>query len=323
MRVAYLVMNHRPPTQLLRLLSTLRRGDRDAPIVVHHDRFRSRLEPAALEPLGKAQLLTSDEPLSWGTHGIVDASWRSLTWMLERVEFDWVVLLSGQDYPIKPLRSLHEMLSQTDADVFLNAVRIDDVADHRERKDKRLRYLYQYRRIPTNRVSIGPERFHRLTHQGTELFFDLANTIQPYVKFYKLPDGLPRCIGVRARSTPFSTTFPCWYGETWPALSHRAVRRIVDVPRQWPDYLAYYRKTVIPSESAMITIVCNDPDLKVEPRDLHHIRWSRRTTGHPDVFGATDIEELLASSGYFARKFDITQDTEILDRLDLEILPAS
>jgi hypothetical protein len=73
---------------------------------------------------------------------------------------------------------------------------------------------------------------------------------------------------------------------------------------------------MLPDESATATIVCNAPELRVELHDLHHIRWTRRATGHPDVLGVADLPELLASPAHFARKFDVAHDVEVLDRLD-------
>ena len=208
MRTAFLVLNHRPPAQLLRLLRTLRSGDRDAPLVVHHDRFRSNFNESALEPLGSAHLLTSDVPVKWGDFSIVDVYWQSLAWMLEHVEFDWVVVLSAQDYPIKPLRALEDMLSQSDADVFMHAEKIDDIAYGRGRWERRRRYLYQYRDRPAAPVPAHAGVLHRVGHLTQEFVFASLNILQPYVHFYKLPDGLPRCVGVRARSTPFERDVP-------------------------------------------------------------------------------------------------------------------
>lgn len=316
MTIAFLVFNHRPPAQLLRLLTTLRHGDQEAPLVVHHDRFRSEFDEWALAPLGNAHLLTSDAPLAWGDFSLVSAYWRSLAWMLEHVDFDWVVVLSAQDYPIKPLHALQDLLSQSGADAFMHAVKIDDIADREERQDKRLRYLYQYRTFPTVLAPTHAGAIHRVGQRAQEFLFDSANAFQPYVHFYKLPDGLPRCLGVRARSTPFSATFPCWSGAERSALSLRAAEVVVAASRQRPKLVAYYRRTMLPDESATATIICNAPELRVELHDLHHIRWTRRATGHPDVLGVADLPELLASPAHFARKFDVAHDVEVLDRLD-------
>ena len=105
MRIAFLVLNHRPPGQLLRLLTTLRRELPDAPIVIHHDRFRANFDASLIDSIGNAHLLTSERPVVWGDFSLVEAYWRSLRWTVENVEFDWVILLSAQDYPIKAPRN--------------------------------------------------------------------------------------------------------------------------------------------------------------------------------------------------------------------------
>jgi hypothetical protein len=320
MTVAFLVLNHRPPAQLLRLLTTLRRGDPAAPLVVHHDRFRSELAESEIETLGNVHLLLSDAPVVWGDFSVVKAYWRSLNWMLERMEFDWVVVLSAQDYPIKPLTELRETLSRSGVDAFIQATRINDLTDPEQHAEMRLRYLYQYRRIPLIPAPANGGVLHRLGHRGQELFFDTANALQSHVHFYKLPDGLPRRVGIRARSTPFDATFPCWYGNMWSILSRRSVELLVTVTRSRPEYVAYYRRTIIPDESATHTIICNARELHIQPIDLHYARWTRGVSGHPDVFGVADLPELLASPSYFARKFDIAQDADVLDQLDQAIM---
>ena len=46
--------------------------------------------------------------------------------------------------------------------------------------------------------------------------------------------------------------------------------------------------------------------------------------GHPDVFVAADLPELLAAPEheFFARKFDMARDAEILDELDRRLARA-
>ena len=122
MRIAFLILNHRPPTQLLRLIKVLRSELPDSPIIVHHDEFAADLSRSLLDFDDNAFLLTTGAPISWGDFGVVDAYWQCLSWICENVEFDWVVLLSGQDYPIKPLRMLAADLAATGADIVRRAL---------------------------------------------------------------------------------------------------------------------------------------------------------------------------------------------------------
>jgi len=319
MRVAFLILNHRDPAQLMRLVATLRRELPEAPIVVHHDGFRTHLPVSALDQIGNAYLLTSNEPLPWGEFGMVDAIYRSMAWAVEHIEFDWLILLSAQDYPIKPLATLGDYLSTTGADVLLEATPINQLPKRRARRNRRYRYLYQYRPGAAGRgtdgwLSHALRRIRRYTGPLVEVF----NNVQSYVHIFKLADHGPWRVGVRARSTPFTQNEPCWCASTWISFSHCAAAFVVASFRERPDYVEYYRRTMHPGESAIATLVCNAPALRREPHDIHHVRWTYTRIAHPDIFVAGDLPELLAAPEYeyFARKFDIAESAELLDELD-------
>src|SRR5580693_8016473 len=74
MRIAFLILNHRPATQLLRLINTIRRELPDSPIVVHHDEFAAGLSRSLLDFDDNAFLLTIGTPISWAT-----SAWLMLT----------------------------------------------------------------------------------------------------------------------------------------------------------------------------------------------------------------------------------------------------
>jgi hypothetical protein len=317
MRIAFLILNHRAPPQLLRLLATLRRQLPEATIVVHHDRFRTDLDTSTLDPIGNAHLLTSEKPIMWGEFSVVEAYWRSMAWMIEHVEFDWVIMLSAQDYPIKSLATLGDYLAATCADVLLQAVPISELSKAADRRDKRHRYLYQYRPVRTNLQGYQPSsRLQCRLLRSTGPFLDVLNNVQPYFQIFKFTDRMPSRFGWRARSTPFTEKEPCMFGSLWKCLSYRAAEFVVTCARDRPDYVDYYRRTVIPGESATATLVCNTPGLRVDPHDLHYTRWTTPKTSHPDIFTIGDLAELVAAPQYFARKFDLAKDAEILDKLD-------
>jgi hypothetical protein len=317
MRIAVLVLNHRAPPQLLRLLATLRRELPDAPIVVHHDRFHMDFDASALDPIGNAHLLTSQKPIIWGDFSLVEAVWRSIAWMVEHVEFDWIIQLSAQDYPIKSLTTLGDYLAATGADVLLRAVPISELSKAAARRDKRRRYLYQYRPVTTSLQGNQPSgRLRCGLRRITGPFVDVLNNIQPYFRVFRFPDGMPNRFGWRARSTPFTKKDPCRFGSNWFSLSYRGAEFLMTCARDRQNYVNYYRHTIMPGESATATLICNAPGLRVEPHDLHYTRWTHPKAPHPDVFGAEDLAELLAAPEYFARKFDIAKDAEILDKLD-------
>ncbi len=116
--------------------------------MVHHDRFRSAWSTDQVAPIGGVDILTSDTPVSWGDFSIVDATWKSLSWMVKNLEFDWVVLLSEQDYPIAPLGELEETLAGSGVDAFIEARPIDQIDDADLKMDCDRRYNYRYVVLP-------------------------------------------------------------------------------------------------------------------------------------------------------------------------------
>lgn len=317
MKIAFLVLNHRHPAQLIRLLTTIRLQLPEAPIVVHNDKFREDLPRSILKPIGNVQLLTAHKPITWGDFSVVDAYRWSLTWMMEYVEFDWVVLLSAQDYPIKPLSGLGNYLAENDADALLRAVPITELTKAAARRDMRRRYFYQYKPATMHSQDAQiSDNLRNILRRRTGGLVDVINILQPYFKIYRLPDRMPYRVGCRAHTTPFEHNRPCWHGPMWFSLSRHATEFVLTYMCHHPEYVDYYRRTIIPDESIIATLIYNAPNLRVENRDVHYTRWTHSRTGHPDIFKIEDLPELIATPEYFARKFDIAKDSRILDRLD-------
>jgi hypothetical protein len=324
MKTAFLILSHRNPDQTVRLLTTLRRQLPDAPLVVHHDQFRSRLSAADVAQLGDAHVLTSPDPVVWGDFSVVDAVWRSMAWMLERLEFDWLVLLSAQDYPIKPLAELGAFLDDTDADVVLNARPVAEITDPAARRNRRRRYLYQCRPV---RVRLSVPAWLRAARRVRNMCgpaVGVINNLQPWLQIYRVGDGLPWRVGVRSRSAPFTADQPCWFGSMWFGISRPATAQLLAAAADRPEYVDYFRRTIVPDEAVTASILGNLPGVRVLRQDLHHIRWTTATkTGHPDVLTSADLPELLAAPEFFARKFDVTVDAGILDELDRHIVASA
>ena len=90
--VAYLVLSYTHPELVRRLVARLRGGL----VAVHHDDRRCAL--------GEVDALRiPPTPIEWGHGSQLAAILRCLR-VLREHEWDWLVLLSGQDYPVRPRR---------------------------------------------------------------------------------------------------------------------------------------------------------------------------------------------------------------------------
>jgi len=315
MRIAFLVLNHRPPAQLVRLLKTLRSQLPDSPIVVHHDVFHGELSSELFEPIANVHLVTSGKRIVWGDFSQVEVCLWSLAWMREHLEFDWVVLLSGQDYPIKPLVNLADDLTSIAADAVFRATPMSQLPIGR-RMLMRRRYFFQYRNAGAAWWEWLPQGARDALRSASRPLLRALNMLQPMIKIYLLPDRMPYRLGWRARETPFSRNWPCWHASSWFSLSRGALEYVLDYMDKHPEYVAYYRRTMNADESMLATLVFNSPELRVANRETTYTRWSNLLSAHPDIFRSVDLAELAAAEPFFARKFDIAVDADILDELD-------
>lgn len=316
--VLYLVTSYRNPEQILRLVGTIRRESPASEILLHHDQFRSRLDPSMVnQEAPGAHLLSSLSPMAWGDFSVVEMHWRCFEWALEHLDFEWLVLLSEQDYPVQNLSKTEHLLFGSGADAFMDAYTVD-AATMWPRALGYYRYFYSYSTVP------GMGLAHRISTPWSPAFRRLRQRVVNRVnrrpgrlaRAETYPDGMPTRIGIRRRSTPFSDSFGCWVGKAWFALSRRAVSQVVSFNQGHPGYRSYYRRTIVPEESATASIVMNSPDLRVVARNLHFERWSNPYSGHPDILRRDDLQEVMSSGMPFARKFDIGVDSGVLDILD-------
>ena len=113
MQIVYLILAHQLPEQLLRLVRRL--DSPNAQFLIHVNR---RSDDAILRAV-RAGLTGRDNvvflrrhPLHWGGFGHVAATVEGLEELERRaLPHDYVVLLTGQDYPIKPAPMIEHLLA--------------------------------------------------------------------------------------------------------------------------------------------------------------------------------------------------------------------
>lgn len=273
--LAVLMLTHRGPAQIARLVSRLT-GDGNTMVAVHHD---PNGEPLTLRPSSSVALVPDPVPCPWGRLSRAVAIRKSLRWLRENLpEMSWVLVISGQDYPIRTMASIRADLAAAGCDAFVRHYRLDgdpheDV--HPWQTVTRQRYLYR-RRVP------GSARSYRL----------------PWPRPYPFPGGE----GLYA-------------GSHWCNLSARAVDKVVDSPLNEP-LLHYLRRSPLPDEAWTATaVVSGKPELTVVNDRRRYIRWPGKSS-HPVALTPEDLPQMRASSDFFARKVNLAKWPEACDALD-------
>lgn len=302
-RVAYFITSYKLPRQVLRLASVLRRGSPEAVIAIHHDDRQCSLDRAALAALG-VSLIEPPSAVSWGDASQLLMVLRGLGWLLAHTDCDWVVLISGQDYPIKPVPEIEQALAAADVDAFIETRACDGPGPGVGIDEFNRRYHFQWRRLPFGHSRLVSAVASRL----------------PAILVRELPTGT--WIGVRPRRSPFTPELRCYTGCDWLTLSRTAVQAVDRFTRSRPDVLRYYRHTLIPTESFIQTILANDSAVRTSGDCRRFLQFEPGAPG-PRILGLQDLDVILSSTADFARKFDETVDVAVLDELDRRIHSAS
>jgi len=329
-KVVYLILTHTNPEQILRLVRALRTGNSASRIVIHHSYSSSYLTPDAFEHFNNVHLVTDTVHVRWGDFSLTLAILRSIEWIKNNLEFDWLVLISGQDYPIQPVREIEKFLETTNYDGFISAVPLEKAipcgtvecpitsSDRKPCVDCTTRYYYQYCDLPLFAY------YHNLPtkqRNALERLTKHLNKMQSLIRIRHLPDRVePRIkVGIRSYWKPFTGTSQCYKGSAWFTINHRCIQYLSHFIRNNPRFARYYRKTIHPDESFFSTILMNNSRLNIINDNKRFITWSSNKAPHPNILRKQDFHRIVNSNQHFARKFDSNQDADILNKLDEHI----
>ncbi|HYZ12825.1 MAG TPA: beta-1,6-N-acetylglucosaminyltransferase [Actinomycetota bacterium] len=311
-KIAFLVCSHTNPDQVARLVRLLSAHDGASSVVVDHSEYDSHLDRGRLARLPGVRILDRRHPVEWGDFSFIDIILGDVRWVMDNVDFDWLIVLSGQDYAIRPLPDIEAFLASTPYDGFVSGSPVESLKP-RSAREARRRYYYRYFRVP-GLPSVIARRLHAWASASGRTDA-LSKRLTP-VTVKALPDGSVVYVGFRRIRTPFTPAFPCYRGGFWITLSAKAVAAVDRFVQENPKYVRYYRRTRVPDESFFNTILLNDPTLNICRDDRRYVRFPPHRSPRPDVLSIEDLEPMLASGKDFARKFDTRIDGAILDALD-------
>lgn len=306
-QVVYFVASHVHPPQVVRLVRALRSGGPASRVVINHAFRVSHLDAGALAHIDRVHFLEPQRSPAWGDFSMTRMVLEALDWITQRFDPDWVVYLSGQDYPIRPLPEIEEFLATTSYDGFVAGRRIDRASEaNRELVE---RYCYRYRALPRLR---GGAYLPRLVREAGIQIRHAWNRLQPLVKVRAWDDRLR--LGLPVRRLPVGDR-PLYKGSAWWTLSRRAVAYLRRFLAEHPAVVRHYARTFAAGESFWATILRNAETLRICDDNYRYIRWIEGHA-HPEILTLADLEPMRISGKHFARKFDMTREPRLLDCVD-------
>lgn len=284
-------MAHNNIEQLQFLVSAL-----DAPfndIYVHFD--KSSKEAGALKSL-KTQYselkIFCEFNVHWGSYSIVETE-MFLFKQASQTRHSYYHLLSGSDFPIKPLKSIYD---------FFEANHKEFVLFSHEKMQKA-----DYRRIDYKHICV--EKFRTRKYKLENRMIDLIDDIGVFAQ---------KVLRIRQKRV-----YPSYQkGSQWVSLTEDFVKYLLT---QEDKIRAAFCAAFVPDEMFVQTVLINSSyqnqiynthEYNQPIQNMRLIDWKR---GKPYTFTLSDLEDLLNSECMFARKFDAKLDSRILLELNKQI----
>lgn len=282
MRTAFIVLAHKQPAQLRRLLTRLQHPHIDC--FVHIDAKCKIEDYAEALSLPQVYTVTPRVKVTWAGWSIVQATLNAMEAVRNSGQkYTYITMLSGQDYVIKPVEYIYNALTQPNGKQYIGVI------SERELKPM-MSKVQNYHFVESN----FPGKYK------------LANLLTKILPARKTPFGLK----IHSGSGWWTLTQDCVnyildYIRERPELV-RYFRRT------WGSDEFIFQTILMGSPYKEA----------VTGYDLHYIDWGEdRTKGkdHPKTLGMEDVEAMLKSDRLVARKFEMDKNPALLDKIDEEI----
>ena len=289
MKIRYLILAHKNPAQFARLISALETPA--AFFYVHIDRracaddFRKSLA----DTKGIVHFLEERYYVNWGGFSTVLATLALMKECLQESRpDDRVVLLSGQDYPIKSTDHIASFFADHSQKEFVSWWRLPSAAWKSE-DDGKDRYQYYW----------------------------LIDSL--HLRYAEMLFRWQKKLGIKRKLPDFVSPVG---GSQWFLLTAGCGRLILDYCTRNPGFLQFWSTTRLSDEMFFNTILLNSEiSTRVENNGLKYLDWLKGPE-YPRILRLDDFPLVKESQHLFARKVDasIKESSLLMDKIDREIL---
>ncbi len=287
---AFLVLAHKQPLLLQRILKHLSNDNHY--FFVHIDAKNTHFEEfkEALKNIPNLALLSNKYKVYHAGISIVDATlWVFNKIMCHSIDFDYIHLISGQDYPLR---------SNEQFDAFF------ETTNHS--------FTYRDQGAFKQQMEIN---YHRKANQ---YHFNCTNTL--YSRIYEKL-GLGNVLAMICKRTPINNLVGGWQWFSWNKKVATYVHHFL---QENPTYLKRFNHTQSPDEIIFHSILyTKEKELEIEINNpLRYISWHPHrpidTNYRPFDFTEEDYNYIINSKAFFCRKVDEVKSATLLNMIDAQ-----
>jgi hypothetical protein len=276
MRIACLIVTYTSAIQTKRMVDRLNNGQFD--FYIHLDKKVDIKTHELLFDVPNVYFIKDRVDIQWAAYSTVQAAFNGIKQISSSgITYDFINLITGQDYPIKSATYISNFLEKNIGNEFI------------EYKDFEHDWTEAYARINkyhfTNLKLIGKHRLEMIVN----FFF-------------------------RKRKMPVKMVM---YGiSTFWTLSPECALYVVNYVEQNKSFERFLKYTWGSDEFLFQTVLMNSPYKdRIVNNNYRYVDWSAGGA-RPKFLRTEDFDKIMASHGFFGRKFNIDIDENILDLID-------
>lgn len=283
MKIAYLILCHKNPQQVDKLINQLNDGNCD--FYIHIDKKTSKFN---LKDNDHIFLCPNSKrvDIQWATFSMIQATLNLIELLLrQKQNYDYICLLSGQDFPIKSNEYIQTFLSNNKGNNFIEIISHNH--PYYKRYKKRVDIYYPTFLMKRNIVSKMTRRMLIYISGGYN------NTFQILQRKYVFKKAE--------------------FGSQWWVLTYSCIEWIHNFLIENPQYIRFFENSATPDECFFQTLFNMSPYRATLRPKLMYLNWSENKN-NPRILTKSDLENIKCESYcIFARKFDFTIDNSILE----------
>ena len=284
MKIAYLITAFHEYDHLKKLILAL--SDENVSFFIHIDKKSPMPDNFSAENI----FFIPRIPVWWGGWSHQQAILNLMT-EAAKEKYDYYVLLSGTDYPIRPNSFLYKKLEE--GGEYINIIK----GFHPHKPESRIKYYYYDSFDRRNSNSLRTKFFHILEKYQGKL--------------------------IKKNKYPFKQVY---HGSTWWVLSHNCVSYILDCQKRHSEMVDFYKTSWCPEESFIPTIIGNSSFLDYCKGNVTYTDWSTNpapamiTEKHLIQFKEQEEFNNIygAFSPFFARKFSDSSG-DLIEQIENEL----
>ncbi len=288
MKIAFIILCHKNPNQINDLIKSI--SDKNIDIYIHLDK-KSNIQDEIIKDKN-IFILPKEKSVSvsWGSNDMIKATLKMIECIKNsNIKYDYVWLISGQDYPIV---KINEMFKRLDKNNGYNYIEIIDQNSNEYNRYKKLYELWYPKWITQNKV---------------------------YIKIIKriymvLTGGFRHTFSIFKRKKPFDFEF--YFGSQWWTLTSDCAYDILAYCKNHKEFINYFENSIIPDECFFQTLFMNTKYNKNRLDNLTYVNWGKNRRS-PETLLINDYDKLkkASKSKIFARKFDYDVDMKIVNKI--------